>query len=657
MGSDGDGYRPPSSRRRRQRGLERVLGTPALFSTAYGDVGSSIYYALGLTASFALGLTPVVFVIAGLFFVATAATYAEGTVRFPEAGGSSSFARHAFNEVFSFGAAWAQMLNYVVTISISAFFVPHYLSVFWGPLRTPPWDVVGGATVIAILVALNIFGLREAARLNIVLAVLDFSTQLLLVLIGAALIFHPHILVGNVHFGVAPTWSKFFLGIPIAMIAYTGMETISNLAEETRDPPRDVPRAYKLVAGAVFAIYLTLPSIALMALPVRHHRTLLGLPPSKGGFEADPVLGVVSHIGLHGFVFTGLRYYVGILAGTILIIAANAGVIGSSRITYAMASYRQLPERFRHLHPRFKTPWLTLLVFSGGVSVLTLLPGKIDFLGTMYSFGAMLSFAIANAALIGLRYRFRDETELQVKSWPNLRLRGVEWPLFAFVGLGGTAAAWLVVVVQRPTTRWVGFGWLALGFLVYVVYRRFVVHEPLRRTIRAPLAVGPALALEYRNILVPLADDAESEHAFDLACRLAADHGARIVGLTVIEVPLELPLDASLPREERRAYEVLSHARAVAASYGLSLTGRVARARSFGRAVVDEAARRGSEVVVVAAERRTRGRRAIFGEGVDFVLKHAPCRVMIAAAPVEPAVALGSARAAPGETAASRALA
>jgi basic amino acid/polyamine antiporter, APA family len=184
--------------RRRAQGLERVLGTPALFSTAYGDVGSSIYYALGLTASFALGLTPVVFVIAGIFFVCTAATYAEGTVRFPEAGGSSSFARHAFNEVVSFGAGWAQLLNYMVTISISAFFVPHYLSVFWGPLRQNPWDIVGGAAVILILVALNVFGIREAVRLNVVLAVVDFSTQVLLVLIGASLIFHPHLLASNV---------------------------------------------------------------------------------------------------------------------------------------------------------------------------------------------------------------------------------------------------------------------------------------------------------------------------------------------------------------------------------------------------------------------------------------------------------------------------
>src|SRR6202795_4932442 len=169
------------SRRRRQQRLERVLGTPALFSTAYGNVGSSIYYALGVTAVFALGLTPIVFVIAGIIFAATAATYAEGTVRFPEAGGSSSFARHAFNELVSFGAAWAQMLNYIITVAISVIFVPHYLSIFWEPLRTTPWDVILGIILTWVLVALNVVGIQEAAKLNVVLAVLDFAKQLVLV--------------------------------------------------------------------------------------------------------------------------------------------------------------------------------------------------------------------------------------------------------------------------------------------------------------------------------------------------------------------------------------------------------------------------------------------------------------------------------------------
>src|SRR5918992_949179 len=462
-------------RRRREQGLERVLGSPALFATAYGNVGSSIYYALGVTAVFALGLTPLAFLIAGIFFVSTALTYTEGTVRFPEAGGSSTFARHAFNELVSFGAAWAQMLNYVITIAISAFFVPHYLSVFWEPLRENPWDIAGGAVVIAVLVALNVVGLREAAGLNILLAVVDFATQLLLVVLGFVLIFSPSMLVENVEFGTAPTWSQFLLAIPVGMIAYTGLETISNLAEETRDPPRDVPRAYKLVAGAVFAIYLTLPAIALSALPVERvggeFQTLLGEPPEEGGFRNNPILGVVNNLGISGAFLDGLEIYVGVIAASILVTATNAGIIGASRITYAMASYRQLPDIFRRLHPRFKTPWLALVFFAGIVSIVTLLPGQTTFLGTMYSFGAMLSFTIAHAAVIGLRYRFRDE-ELVYRARPNLRVRGVDWPLFAVFGGLATATAWLVVVVEEEATRWAGLGWLAAGLVLYVLCRR-----------------------------------------------------------------------------------------------------------------------------------------------------------------------------------------
>src|SRR5438093_11653273 len=208
--------------------------------------------------------------ISGLIFAATAATYAEGTVRYPEAGGSSSFARHAFNELVSFGAAWAQMLNYLITIAISAFFVPHYLSIFWGPLRETPWDIVAGAAVVVVLVLLNIVGIREAARLNIFLAVVDFATQLLLVIIGFALVFDSHVVFSaNIHWGVAPSWQNFFLAIPIAMIAYTGIETVSNLAAEARDPPRDTPSSSTCVPVAVFAIDCTLPLLALSWLRIQ----------------------------------------------------------------------------------------------------------------------------------------------------------------------------------------------------------------------------------------------------------------------------------------------------------------------------------------------------------------------------------------------------
>src|SRR3954463_2580590 len=384
--------------RRRLEGLERVLGVNALFSTAYGNVGSSIYYALGLVASYALGLTPIVFIITGFFFFLTAATYAEATTMYPEAGGSSSFARRAFNEFWSFIAAWAQMLTYIATIAISAFFVPHYLGgLFWDELRHSPGDIIFGCGVIALLAAINIFGAKESTGINILLAVIDFATQLLLVLAGVFLVFSPQVLVDNVHLGTAPTWSDFILAIPIGMLAYTGIETISNMAEEAKDEAVSIPAAINRVRIAVFAIYFTLPAVALSALPVRNGETKLGLPEDQGGFAGDPILGVVKAMAL-GPLQQPAEIYVGLLAATILFLATNAGIIGVSRLVSSMGIHRQMPDGLRRLHPQYRTPWIGILVFSGAAIVL-ILPGQETFLGSVYSFGALLSFTVAHAAV------------------------------------------------------------------------------------------------------------------------------------------------------------------------------------------------------------------------------------------------------------------
>jgi APA family basic amino acid/polyamine antiporter len=620
--------------------MERVLGTPALFATAYGNVGSSIYYALGLTAVYALGLTPLVFVVAGIVFAATAATYAEGTARFPEAGGSASFSRHAFDELVSFTAGWAQMLVYVVTVAVSAFFVPHYLSIFWEPLRTNPWDIVGGAIVIVVLVALNIVGVQEAAKLSITLAVVDFATQILLVVVGFALVLSPEVLVDNVYWGVAPTWSNLAISIPVAMLAYTGVETVSNLAEEARDPVRTVPGAYKLVAGAVFAIYFTLPLVALSALPVERiggeTTTLLALPPEEGGYANDPILGVVENLGLEGVLRDGAEVYVGLLAATILFIATNAGVIGASRITYSMASYRQLPEALRRLHPRFKTPWLSLVLFAGVAPILVILPGDVNFVGTLYALGATLSFTVAHASIVRLRMRDHDESEIVYRARPNLRVGAVAWPLFAITGGIATGISFLVLVVQNPATRWAGLSWMALGLVGYLVYRRRFVRVPLREIAKAPPAFGPALALEYRRLLVPVIPGQPSDAAMDVACRLAAERGSRIVALNILEIPLDRPLTDEVPELEITANRELDEAAAVGDSYGVRVLTRLERAHAAGPAIVTEAEARDAEIIVLGSPRRslTAGQAAVFGKTVDYVLKHAPCRVLVAASEV-----------------------
>jgi APA family basic amino acid/polyamine antiporter len=606
-------YRPKG------RGLERVLGSGALFSTAYGNVGSSIYYALGLVAIFALGMTPIVFLIAGVIFACTAATYTEATTMYPEAGGSASFARHAFNEFWSFFAGWGQMLNYIITVAISAFFVPHYLGVFWEPLRHSPGDVFGGIAVVTVLVAVNILGARESAGLNIFLALADFATQLVLVVVGMVLVFSPDTLVNNVHFGTAPTFSNFLIAIPVGMVAYTGIETVSNMAEEARDYGKTIPRGIGGVVIAVAAIYAFLPSVALSAMPVRDGKTALA-----GEFSGDPILGVVKNIDLG--VFQGAaEVYVGILASTILFIATNAGLIGVSRLTYSMGQHRQLPERLRQLHPRFRTPYIAIATF-GLVACITMIPGQAKFLGTIYAFGAMLSFTIAHAAVVALRVK-RPDDERPWRGRGNIRVRGSDLPLYALFGGAGTGIAFIVVTALDVRVLISGVIWLAIGCGVYVLYRR---RQGLSLT-QTHKVVLPKLAVEheveYESVLVAFEDGDYSAGAVATAATLAARRRRGIHVLVTITVPPNAPIDASMPEQEAKAGEAIDSARVAG---GRRVTGHWEKVRpgQAGRTIVEEArAIRARAIVMSLPPRRTGA--TLFGKTLETVLAERPCRVII----------------------------
>ncbi len=611
-------YRP------KNLGLERVLGTGALFSTAYGNVGSSIYYALGLVAIFALGMTPVVFIIAGLIFACTAATYTEATTMYPEAGGSSSFARRAFNEFWSFFAAWGQMLNYIITIAISAFFVPHYLGVFWSPLGESPADIVGGIVVIVVLAGLNILGAKESAGLNVFLALADFCTQVALVVIGLVLVFSPDTLVNNVHLWSSPTLSNFLIAIPVGMVAYTGIETISNMAEEARDYGKTIPRAMGGVVVAVFAIYAFLPSVALSAMPVHNGTTLLALPKEEGGYADDPILGVVENLHLGGLQHAA-EIYVGILAATILFIATNAGMIGVSRLTYSMGQYRQLPERLRALHPRFRTPYVAIIVF-GLVACLTILPGQADFLGTIYAFGAMLSFTIAHAAVVALRIKHPD-VERPWRAPGNARWRGHDLPLFAIFGGVGTGIAFVVVTVLNLRTLVAGAIWLSIGITTYVVFRR---RQGLSLTETHKVVTPKRVVeheVEYESVLVAFEDANFSGEAVATAVRLAARRRRGIHVLVTITVPPNSPIDVTLPEQEALAASLIDRARVRG---GRRVTGHWEKVRpgQAGRRIVEEAREIRARAVVMSLPPRRAGA-SLFGKTLETVLAERPCRVII----------------------------
>ncbi|HWX97007.1 MAG TPA: amino acid permease [Solirubrobacteraceae bacterium] len=623
-----------------EHGLRRSVGVSGLFATAYGNVGSSIYYALGLVAAHALGLTPLVFLFAGGLFALTAKTYAEGAAMFPEAGGSSSFARHAFNDVVSFFAGWALSLDYILTIAISAFFVPHYLSAFPGlhALNHNPGDIIGGLVVVALLVALNIRGLGESAKLNFVLAILDLSTQILLVVVGFVLVFDPSLLIHQVHLGIAPSWKELIFALSLAMLAYTGIETVANMAEESTDPGRQVPKAVNLVVVAVLAVYAGISVIALSALPIVHHG--VGYSPALhesfshpgyatalgGQFQNDPVLGIVSRLGLHGTVLHLAQYYVGILAATILFIATNAGMIGISRLSWSLAEHRQLPSLFSQLHPRFRTPWFTLLFFSGLAGVL-ILYGNTEVLGNLYSFGAMLSFTIAHAAVIALRIKDPGRERPYRMPW-NVRIRGAEIPLTAVIGGIGTAGAWIAVTVLHAEARIVGIPWMIVGMAGYLIYRRRQGLDPLKHyRIARPERPADFEQLEYKTALVPIFGEDVSATALKGAAKLIGADGV-VYAIFVLPVPAQLSLEAGLEAEEAEGRSVLESARIQARRLGIEIHTGLIRTRNPGAALVEEAERVGSDVIYWSTIHAPDGEKGI-GPTASYLLSKRPCRVII----------------------------
>jgi APA family basic amino acid/polyamine antiporter len=609
-----------------ERGLRRSVGVSGLFATAYGNVGSSIYYALGLVALHALGLTPVVFMVAGCLFALTAKTYAEGASMFPEAGGSSSFARHAFNELASFFAGWALTLDYVITIAISAFFVPHYLGAFFPALRHNPGDIIGGIAVVGILAALNIRGLKESAKLNLFLAVIDLATQVLLVVVGAVLVLNPSLLIGQVHLGTAPTWSQLIFALSVAMVAYTGIETVSNMAEEARDPARDVPKAVNLVLIAVLAVYAGISVVALSALPVvrdphGHYATALGTQ-----YEADPVLGVVKSIGLAHTLEQGLSYYVGVLAATILFIATNAGLIGISRLSWSLAEHRQLPAAFSTLHPRYRTPAFTI-VFSSVLACLLIIPGRTDFLGNLYSFGAMLSFTTAHVAVLALRVKDPDR-ERPYRAPMNFRWRGRMLSLTPILGALGTFVAWLSVVALHVEARTVGIGWMVVGLAGYAVYRRSQGLD-LTSPVRIERGARPAdfTELAYRSALVPIIGTDLDADALGTAAKLV-DGEATVDALYLLQIPPQLSLDAGLEREEQQGRSVLEAARLVGGRRGLRVRTELLRTRNPARTILDEARRFNVEVIYLSTVHAPANERPL-GTLAAQLLSERPCRIVI----------------------------
>jgi len=412
-----------------------------------------------------MGATPIVLGIAGILFIFTALTYAEGTAMLPEAGGSASFARHGFNDLGGFIAGWALILSYIVTISISAFTIPPYLGYFWEPFKESP--IIGTAVslgIVLFLMGINVIGVKETSILNIGAAILDIATQVSLVVIGFILLFSPPVLFHHM-FDYWPTTENLILGIALASIAYTGIETMSQMAEETKQPEKRVPRALIMMIVTVLVIFAGISLVSLSAMP-----------PDKLASEwaRDPVAGIAASLPL-ALLRDVLKPLIAILAGTILLIATNAGIMGISRLAFSLGKHKLVPAVLSRVHPRFKTPYISIILFSI-IGLIIISPGffatdVFKNMGALYAFGSLLAFMFAHASILRLRAK-KPELPRPFKIRGNIRIKGREMPITAILGLAATAVIWIIILITQPYSRWVGIIWMAVGLIIYYLYRR-----------------------------------------------------------------------------------------------------------------------------------------------------------------------------------------
>jgi APA family basic amino acid/polyamine antiporter len=616
---------------RKLPGLKRELDARALFSVAYGEIASSIYFALGVLAAHALGFTPLVLLIVGVLFLIVSFSYAEGTTALPETGGAATFVRRASNDLFGFLTGWALFLDYLIVIALSALFVPHYLAgaLHVHALQQEPWDVVVASCVIVLVAVVRLVRRPALYGVGILVPALDLLTQLLLVVLGFVFVFSPHALAHGTSLGTHPTWHSLAFSLPLAMLAFTGLETVANLAEEARRPGVDLPRSVFGGIVTVITIYVAIALVALSAFP--------GSVTELGGrWIRAPLLGVADRIGSHLDGGGGvLRVYVGITGALILVAAVTTSVSGFSRLAYSMGEHGQLPRAFGRLSRRAHVaPSAIISISVGAVAIVVataFFTNDVSFLASLYSFGVLLAFTAAQLAVIKLRV---DEPDLPrpYRAPFDVRIGRHEIPLPAIVGSISTFAIWLIAMATHPAARYAGPAWLAIGTVIFVTVRT-ARGEGILERVRSPHERPVPAAVQFHRILVPMKLGVIGEEMLATAIRLAAEHDAQVIALHVIRVPLESPLDAPLWDEEERAEASLAEAKLLGADHGVAVEGRTIRARALGQAIIETARETQADVIVMGSAPRWRRQSRFFSPTVDYVLRKAPCEVLIVAFP------------------------
>ena len=629
---------------RKLRGLERVLDVPSLAAVAYGEIASSLYFALGIVALYALGFTPWVLLLVGCLFLLVAASYAEGTAAIPETGGAATFVRRAFNDPAGFVTGWALFLDYLIVIALAALFAPHYVgtAVGWNGITESPWDIALGVLIILAVAGIRLVRRPGLYRLAIFVAGIALAAQLLLIVLGFVFLVSADALGRGLDLGTAPTWHSIAFALPLAMLAYTGLETVANLAAETREPGRTLPRSLFAGIGAAVLVSVLIAAVGLSAYPSRVD------PDGPGGYASGlgeewlfaPLVGIAEALDgdLPSMLVDSISVLTGLTGAVVLIAAVTTSMSGAGRLAYSLGRWEMLPPAFARLNRRTLIPPVAILstaAVAAGLLLATVLISEdteVRSLASLFSFGVLITFTAAQVAVIRLRFR-EPELERPFLVPGNVRIRGTPVPVAALVGAPLTVGIWILALATHPAARIVGPAWLALGAAVYLLSRRSGGESILGRVTPAEGQLDEFEEGAYERILVPLKIGLIGEEVLATAIRLAEERHSTVSVIHVVRVPLGLPLDAPMNDEEERAAASLAEAKLLAADHGVEVECEIVRARALGEAIVEQARERDVELIVLGSAPRWRRQSRFFSPTVDYVLRRAPCEVMVIAYP------------------------
>ncbi len=624
------------------QGLERVLDVPSLAAVAYGEIASSIYFALGVIALQALGLTSWVILAVGILFLMVAASYAEGSAAIPETGGAALFVRRAYNDQAGFLTGWVLFLDYVIVIALAALFAPHYFgaAVGWDGIRDKPWDIVAGIAVIVGVAGIRLIRRPGLYGLAIVIALVAVISHVLLIVLGGIWLVTSEGFGSGVIWGEAPSWSALAFAIPLAMLAFTGLETVANLAAETRAPGKTLPRSLFIGIASTVIVSFAIAVVGLSAYPP--HRG----PGGPNGWVTDlgttwvraPLVGITEALNgpLPGALVDVLRVFIGVSGTFVLIAAVSTSMSGAGRLAYSLAKHDMLPHSFARLNRRTlfapKALISTSVVSCGFIVMAAFTDQPVRSLASLFSFGVLLAFTAAQVAVIKLRFS-EPELERPFRAPLNVRIRGTPVSLLALVGAPLTFAIWIVSILTHPAARIVGPLWLLAGVIIFIAVRTSRREPVLGRVVPAEGDLDPFEEGAYERILVPLKLSPIGDEVLATAIRLAEERGSAVRVFHGIKVPMELPMDADLPEASEYAFASLGDARELAEEHGVEIETVSARTRALGEAIVEQAREWNADLIVLGSAPRWRRQSRFFSPTVDFVLRKAPCEVMVIAYP------------------------